>query len=753
MLAPITHFRTMLWITCWLLGVLVPQLYPGDLQAKTVYVSPSGNDQNPGTQQAPMRTLAQALQAAGTSGHIILAAGTYREGNINVPISGTADAPVIIEGMGEEQTFIRGSLEVTNWVQHAPGIWKRTGWTTNSQQVFSDGMHLQQIGIRSPWHTKMLWNNQPTLPPVGEGVGDLFPGSFYHDGATSTLYVMLADSGNPNDHLMEASTVRFILHGNTRRHVTLRNLTLGHTNGTHDGGKGMVMELGAANWTLENCTLEYGDFACITAIGINHVIRNCNIRYGGDLGIEMNNSDGAHGWAYYNTAPNQNTLIEGCTFSHHNYRNFDASWHSGGMKLIPANRGVTVRGNTLTNINGPAIWFDHPLGENVIESNYIENCQIGIFYELSENESTVAFAGRICNNTVVNTSLQGIYVSASSGVEVTRNTVAGCWVGIVMHGMPRGNFQLRDNDIHDNIILGGSHADMILYQGTGSGGNQVNNNFFVTGVALSPTATPRTGIRVGVVTGGGYGVNHFSVSSLAASTPYEHDGASGNPLWTDPHNFDFSLQGASPARGKGAEDVCCCSALQGFNPFPVELLNFGAVPQPAGQQVLLHWQTASERNNAGFIVERSHDGVMYQPYLPVAAQGGNSSEVRSYEAFDTSPLTGVSYYRLRQEDFDGAFTYFPAVEVRYEPQHLPSLLTRGVYGVQDPLVFALLAPGGTAAQLFIQSLTGQRVWEAAHPAGQVRQEYSLGSGALVPGFYLIGIAGHPELSQRICITR
>jgi parallel beta-helix repeat protein len=481
-----------------------------------------------------------------------LGPGLFREGGIRVPFGGTPARPVLIEGAGENLTVLRGSVVVDAWVPHAPGIWRREGWTTNSQQVFCDGLHLQQIGARSSWHDKMLWDNQATLPPVGRGLADLRPGSFFHDGATETLYVMLADRSDPNRRLMEASEHPFVLHGNEQVHVTLRHLTLGHSNGTHDGGKGMVIELGAAHWTLENCTIEYGDFACVVVRGREHLIRKCQIRHGGSLGLEMTNSDAAHAWAFYDSAPRQNTLIEACSFSDHNYRGFDTSWHAGGMKLIPAVRGVTVRGNHFTRVKGPAIWFDHPLGENVIEGNLVQDADVGIFYELAATYPSVEYTGIITRNTIVNSRQQGIYVSASSGVEVSNNTVVGCWAGIVMHGMPRGEFQLRDNRIHGNIILGGARADMILYVGPGSGENRVNGNFFATGVEWPPATEPRQGIRVGVVEDKGYRVNYFSVETLAGATPYEHEGSSGDPAWVDPRTLDFRLRPDSPARGKGA---------------------------------------------------------------------------------------------------------------------------------------------------------------------------------------------------------
>lgn len=90
------------------------------------------------------------------------------------------------------------------------------------------------------------------------------------------------------------------------------------------------------------------------------------------------------------------------------------------------------------------------------------------------------------------------------------------------------------------------------------------------------------------------------------------------------------------------------------NPLPVELLSFEA--RPAGSVVQLNWVTASELNNDYFSVERSRNGVEFTEIVQVDG-AGTTSQVHSYTTVDASPYTGVSYYRLRQTDFDGQASY------------------------------------------------------------------------------------------------
>ena len=89
-------------------------------------------------------------------------------------------------------------------------------------------------------------------------------------------------------------------------------------------------------------------------------------------------------------------------------------------------------------------------------------------------------------------------------------------------------------------------------------------------------------------------------------------------------------------------------------PLPVELVAFEA--NPLGGIVRLDWSTASEVNNDFFAVQRSHDGVNWNEILSIDGNG-NSNSIIKYNAIDHSPIKGVSYYRLKQTDFDGTFAY------------------------------------------------------------------------------------------------
>lgn len=87
---------------------------------------------------------------------------------------------------------------------------------------------------------------------------------------------------------------------------------------------------------------------------------------------------------------------------------------------------------------------------------------------------------------------------------------------------------------------------------------------------------------------------------------------------------------------------------------PIELLEFNA--KLVDKSVELNWTTATEYNNKYFTIERSSDASSWEATYVLQGQG-NSSIHHNYKVYDSSPLKGISYYRLKQTDFDGRYAY------------------------------------------------------------------------------------------------
>lgn len=95
-------------------------------------------------------------------------------------------------------------------------------------------------------------------------------------------------------------------------------------------------------------------------------------------------------------------------------------------------------------------------------------------------------------------------------------------------------------------------------------------------------------------------------------------------------------------------------------PLPIELLSFTA--KLSSNFVDLNWVTASEINNEYFKIERASSGLNWKEIAQIAG-AGNSNTTLYYNEKDREPLSGISYYRLKQIDFDGKYKYSDVVSV------------------------------------------------------------------------------------------
>ena len=71
---------------------------------------------------------------------------------------------------------------------------------------------------------------------------------------------------------------------------------------------------------------------------------------------------------------------------------------------------------------------------------------------------------------------------------------------------------------------------------------------------------------------------------------------------------------------------------------------------------MLTWSTSFEENNAMFVVEKSEDGIEFMNIGSVEGSG-NSETLKEYNFLDVMASAQTTYYRLKQVDFDGSFSY------------------------------------------------------------------------------------------------
>ncbi len=166
---------------------------------------------------------------------------------------------------------------------------------------------------------------------------------------------------------------------------------------------------------------------------------------------------------------------------------------------------------------------------------------------------------------------------------------------------------------------------------------------------------------------------------------------------------------------------------------PITLVSFSA-NKTNDDQILLEWTTAQEINNNFFTIERSADAIHFKAIGQMDG-AGNSVDFISYQFTDHNPLKGVSYYRLRQTDYNGVSesteilrVYIPAAKldvVNYKAYPNPvlrgeELIIEHKGNTQNTILnYQIYSPGGTLVRSGQQETKGAPI--------KVKT-YGLGSG-------------------------
>lgn len=105
----------------------------------------------------------------------------------------------------------------------------------------------------------------------------------------------------------------------------------------------------------------------------------------------------------------------------------------------------------------------------------------------------------------------------------------------------------------------------------------------------------------------------------------------------------------------------------------------------------LEWVTAEEINNSHFEILRSIDGMWFETIGTVEGHG-NSRSLQIYRFTDCESRSTVTYYQIRQTDFDGAVSYSRIISVGVAQQAAwKSALTEGGLEISTPHPIARLA--------------------------------------------------------------
>jgi Secretion system C-terminal sorting domain len=160
-------------------------------------------------------------------------------------------------------------------------------------------------------------------------------------------------------------------------------------------------------------------------------------------------------------------------------------------------------------------------------------------------------------------------------------------------------------------------------------------------------------------------------------------------------------------------------------------------------RVLLKWETASEQNNSGFVVERNASGTWQQATsVPSKAAGGNSNSILSYSYEDMNSGKSITQYRIKQVDFDGMSTY-SEIKIVAGAEQLGKIT---VYPnpSNDGKVNVVLESAGGPKDISIMDIAGRVIkqWNGITSA-------NMQIGNLLPGMYNLRVIARETGKQSI----
>lgn len=567
------------------------------IQAQTnYYVSPTGSDANNGSMANPWLTIQYGVDHIMAGDILNIMAGTYA-GKIDINVSGAAGQVITIRNNATDQVFIDGS-SLANY-EYLLKI-EQQNYITISGLIFQNYQKLDAIGIEviNSSHISIMNNEFLNIDYSPTAVGQV-PNSSQN---SQPIIVFGRDPLNPATDLL--------IQGNTIHDCEVGFSECISVNGNIDG-----FEV-SDNLLYTNTNIP------IVAIGHegecsdpqfdqarNGVIRN-NV---------VHDNPGAYaaaGGIYIDGA--KNVIVENNTSYNNNYGIEVGCENNGNAPNDPSASNIAVRNNLLYNNTHTGILvggYNYPTSGKVMDAT-------------------------ISNNTCFNNDTGNNYFG-----EISVSYVE--------------NANIENNIFYTN------NADKVLYI---VASNPVNLAFDYN-VFYTPAGANDIVIEIN-------GTEYNTFSAYQAGTGQDAHSPFANPLFVNAviPNPDLHIINSSPAVNAGnpgfspaagevdmdsearTSGIVDCGADENHAVLAVAYQSlFQAVLQ--NNRVLLRWSTASELKNDYFEVQRSTDTKYWQKVGFVIPARENPTLLNHYKVIDQNPLDGISYYRLKQVDLDGSFSY------------------------------------------------------------------------------------------------
>ncbi|HYV92826.1 MAG TPA: T9SS type A sorting domain-containing protein [Chitinophagales bacterium] len=169
---------------------------------------------------------------------------------------------------------------------------------------------------------------------------------------------------------------------------------------------------------------------------------------------------------------------------------------------------------------------------------------------------------------------------------------------------------------------------------------------------------------------------------------------------------------------------------------PIELSAFDVHAENTGAS--LTWTTPSEEKESYFAIERSNDAILFDS-MGIVPGSGVSTVQHDYSFFDTKLPKSTVYYRLKQTNSDGSFTYSEIRVLELQTDVAEVVANYLVYPnpASSYLVFESSEISKSDLNLDIYSLCGASIFNMSIPGENLRAQIALPQ--LPNGFYIVAV--------------
>lgn len=438
--------------------------------AGAIFLATNGNDNNSGSQSAPVKTITRAYNLVPEGGTIVIRGGTYRDwindGNERLRITTKGFA---VQAYPHEQVWFDGTDIINDgWASDGAGHWKQA-WSTPQ---FCDGNYYQYDPLNQPFDKANSNYNKgpcahgdidssPQEPAVGDPqavwvngqelyqvakLADVTATSFYYDWNARVMYLGTNPSGKTTEIAVRPTAM--VLGGSNISARSIRGIGFKRfasneysnlTNAAvYIGGKSVVV-------------LESTVFRENSGKGLSFSNPQPGSYVRGSI-FASNGFNGAHANGSKNQAERNDLLLEGNVFYRNNKNGYGhgctvscASAHIKMANMV----GYTFRDNLLLDVvtdGAIGVWCDTWCYDGKTYNNLFVNSG-DIFYELNDG-------GFIASNVIVNSKTNGINIAASN-VRVYNNTIINPkTIGMRIYEDSRTDFNTENIKVFNNVVYG-----------------------------------------------------------------------------------------------------------------------------------------------------------------------------------------------------------------------------------------------------------------------------------------------------------